>query len=366
MAALVAARRGACVKPFGRGLVVGKFSPLHRGHELLVDTALDACEELLVLSYSKPEFPRCNATTRERWLEARYPRARFPNLRAIVLDDDILAVLCRDAGIAPAAVLPLNDAPDEAHRQFCAWVCQHLLEARADVVFTSEDYGDGFAATLGRRWYGDENAVRHVMVDRERLQVPVSGSQVRLDPRRHRHWLAPEVYESFVTRIGLVGGESSGKTTLAQALAAELQTIWVPEFGREYWVERGGRLEYGDFLHIARMQRQRELQMVVDAHAYLICDTTPLTTLSYCLADHGTAHSALRELAEAVYDYTIWCQPDFDHVQDGTRRSPRFTDAQHLWYAEYFALSGRTPIIAQGSVEDRVKTVLHALRARRG
>ena len=35
---------------FGLGLVVGKFAPLHRGHEFLVAQAEAACERLLIVS----------------------------------------------------------------------------------------------------------------------------------------------------------------------------------------------------------------------------------------------------------------------------------------------------------------------------
>lgn len=38
------------------GLVAGKFSPLHRGHEHLITQALAACEQVAVVGYSQPAF----------------------------------------------------------------------------------------------------------------------------------------------------------------------------------------------------------------------------------------------------------------------------------------------------------------------
>jgi HTH-type transcriptional repressor of NAD biosynthesis genes len=58
---------------FGLGLVVGKFSPLHLGHEWLIQQAAKQCNRLLILSYANPEFDRCDALTRRRWFAARFP-----------------------------------------------------------------------------------------------------------------------------------------------------------------------------------------------------------------------------------------------------------------------------------------------------
>ena len=65
----------ATPKHFHRGLVVGKFSPLHRGHELVIYRALEMCREVVLISYSKPEFPGCEAERREQWLADLFPKA---------------------------------------------------------------------------------------------------------------------------------------------------------------------------------------------------------------------------------------------------------------------------------------------------
>lgn len=49
---------------FGTGLVVGKFCPLHRGHQHVIATAVAACERVVVVSYTKPEYPRCGPAVR--------------------------------------------------------------------------------------------------------------------------------------------------------------------------------------------------------------------------------------------------------------------------------------------------------------
>ena len=63
------------MKQYARGLVVGKFCPLHLGHEFLIETAQTACDELVILSYAKPGWRGYERGVREAWLTMRFPRA---------------------------------------------------------------------------------------------------------------------------------------------------------------------------------------------------------------------------------------------------------------------------------------------------
>lgn len=139
---------------YGVGLVVGKFCPLHKGHELVINTALEHSEDVLIISYTSRDlgFP---AAQRRNWL-----RARFPTAGVIVYEPHFV---------------PHDDAEDEVHRLFCARACE-AVQAIPDAVFTSEDYGDGFADFLSRHW---QKKVQHVMVDPTRTIIPISGTALR-------------------------------------------------------------------------------------------------------------------------------------------------------------------------------------------
>jgi nicotinamide riboside kinase len=89
---------------------------------------------------------------------------------------------------------------------------------------------------------------------------------------------------SGVVRVAILGAESSGKSTLAGALAVRHDSLWVPEFLREF-VDTHQRVphEEDQFL-IARTQLQRErecelklLQRLASRAGgrFLFCDTTP-------------------------------------------------------------------------------------------
>jgi NadR type nicotinamide-nucleotide adenylyltransferase len=337
---------------FPRGLVVGKFAPLHRGHELLLLRAASQCEELLVISYANPEPVCCSAERRAGWISALFPAAR-----ACVVTDTVLASL--PSSWPGPRRLPLDSDDAEVHRQFVGDLCLHVLGGPVNAVFTSEDYGDGFAAALTRLFRQD---VQHVCVDRARQTVPICGTQIRENVRANGQWLSPVVKASFVPRIAILGGESSGKSTLAEALAVELGTCSVAEYGRELWEARDGHLKEPDLLHIAQTQIFREDRAAQAANGWVVCDTTPLTTLFYARAMFGRADEALVELAERRYDVTILCAPDFPFVQDGTRRDAAFREEQHGWYREQLERRGITALDATGPLEERVASIVRHLR----
>ncbi len=172
----------------------------------------------------------------------------------------------------------------------------------------------------------------------------------------------PEPAGPPARRLALLGGESSGKTTLAQALADQLHTAWVPEYGRELWEQLRQTLSVEELLHVGRHQIELEDAAAAQRSGWIVCDTTPLTTLQYCLHDHGTAPEELQALARRRYDLTVVCAPDFTFVQDGCRRDDSFRKAQHAWTLAQLQAQGVACVLAQGPVAQRVQQVLAALR----
>lgn len=341
------------IKRFHRGLVVGKFSPLHRGHELIINRAREECEEVFLLSYSKPEMTGCEAAHRDRWLSAI-----FPNARHLAVTDERLRQWVKPK--EGSLEVPANDADETTHRRFCGFLCQRVLGVTIDAVFTSEDYGDGFAEELTRYFRESRPAcpvVKHVLVDRRRQKLPISGTLLRQNIHAHREWVSPLVYASFVQRVSLLGGESSGKSTLAEALAREFNTSHVAEYGRELWGTKSGTLVFEDMRHIAEVQIQREEAAAMRANRLVFCDTSPLTTLFYSNHMFGKAEPTLEHLAERCYDFTILCAPDFSFVQDGTRQPEAFRMLQHEWYLKEFAKRGIAYRLVTGSLAERISQV---------
>lgn len=161
-----------------------------------------------------------------------------------------------------------------------------------------------------------------------------------------------------VKRLALLGGESSGKTTLARALAQALGTVWVPEYGRQRWEELRQTLSAEELVRVAQTQVKWETEHTPQAQGWLVCDTTPLTTLQYCVHDHGQAPPELHQLAKRPYDLTVLCLPDFGFVQDGCRRDDSFRQQQHDWTLARLAEVGVVPVLVHGSAAERLTQVM--------
>lgn len=149
------------------GLVVGKFCPLHLGHELLINTALANVDQLLIISYTSRDlgFP---SSMRKQMLTTRFPTA--------------------------SVIVPIGDVPDDfeeddVHRLFCFQLAKDV-NMIPDVVFSSEDYGVGFAAYLSER---SGKTVQHIEVDKARKIVPISATMLRNDDTIHHRFIHSDV-----------------------------------------------------------------------------------------------------------------------------------------------------------------------------
>lgn len=86
--------------------------------------------------------------------------------------------------------------------------------------------------------------------------------------------------------IALVGAESTGKSTLARALAdtlpglTGLSTTWVPEVLRE-WCDAAGRTPRRDEQAGIAAEQARRIEDAARRHDVVVADTTPLMTAVY-------------------------------------------------------------------------------------
>ena len=155
-------------------------------------------------------------------------------------------------------------------------------------------------------------------------------------PVRH----VPEM--ASLRRIVVSGSESTGKTTLARALAEWLETAWVPEFSRSYAEAKAEPLAVADVDPIARGTIAAEEQGVRYArHGVLVLDTDLASTLVYArhYYDYSPAwvEAEWRARTPALY---LLCHPDVPWVPDGVRDQPRERERLHDKFAARLYESG--------------------------
>ena len=94
-----------------------------------------------------------------------------------------------------------------------------------------------------------------------------------------------------IVKVVLFGPESSGKTTLSRHLARYYNTVWAPEFARDYlqkkWNNERKTCETADLIPIAIGQMKLENKLATKADKILICDTDLLETKVYSEEFYG-------------------------------------------------------------------------------
>jgi NadR type nicotinamide-nucleotide adenylyltransferase len=271
-----------------RGLTLGKFAPLHKGHQFLIETALAEMDELTVIIYDCPDTTPVPLRVRAGWIKNLYPNVRLV-----------------EAWDGPVEV---GDTP-EIRKRHEDYILKQLGLRGFTHFYSSEFYGEHMSAALG--------AVNRTL-DRGRNAIPISATEIRRNPYDFRHYLHPLVYRDLITNVVFLGAPSTGKTTLAAKLAQSFASVWMPEYGREYWtthqVER--RLTAAQLVEIARVHLEREEALLQQANRYLFTDTNALITYVFSLYYHGAAAPELCALADETasrYDLVFLCEPDIPY-----------------------------------------------------
>ena len=160
-----------------------------------------------------------------------------------------------------------------------------------------------------------------------------------------------------IARIAVVGGESTGKSTLVAAFGARYDEPCVAEYGRTLWEERRGQLVYDDLRAIGVRHVADEDDAASRATRCTFIDTTPLTTLWYSIDGYAKADPELVSLSWRQYDLTLVCAPDFPFVQDGSRSSDDFRLRHDRWIRATLRARGVDYVDVRGPLDARVARV---------
>jgi NadR type nicotinamide-nucleotide adenylyltransferase len=168
-----------------------------------------------------------------------------------------------------------------------------------------------------------------------------------------------------VKRVVIIGAESTGKTTLAGALAEHYKTAWVPEFGRFYTEARqyrGERWRSEEFTFIAIEQARTEDALAEIANRVLLCDTDPFATAIWHERYLGTPSDAvLRVAAGRSYDLYVVTDVNTPFEQDDIRDGESIRVWMHTRFLDELSKMAVPTIVVSGAHEERLATAMRRI-----
>ena len=121
-------------------------------------------------------------------------------------------------------------------------------------------------------------------------------------------------------KIGLIGPESSGKSTLARYLANRYNGIYVPEYGRTFLEQKGTtEVTWDELCEIAKHQIEEMKQLAVGEQP-VFYDTELIVTKVWFDYAFGRVPEWLDEaIKQYPMDVYLLTKPDIPWVPDPTR-----------------------------------------------
>ncbi|MFJ6538177.1 AAA family ATPase [Paenarthrobacter sp. NPDC091711] len=342
---------------YKQAMVIGKFYPPHAGHAHLVNTAAAQSGKVAVLVLGS-RFESITVEERVTWLAAEF--------------NDV-------AGVEIIGMR--NDCPEDYHSDEI-WKAQNELMRLAlkshgvtsiDAVFSSEKYGARLAEAFG---------AEHVLVDPSRRAYPISGTMCREDLGASWPSVIAPARQDLATRIIVVGAESTGTTTLANALTEHYRPRFpriadVPEYGRQFTYEKFHRLRVEtpdagiedmvwtaeDFSLIGARQNAME-NAAADACPLVIADTDALATTLWERYYLGEGSFGSFHAADVLPRRDLYLITDHEGVafeDDGWREGEHRRAEMTEWFKETLTDEGHSWILVTGDHDRRVKTAVETI-----
>jgi len=167
-----------------------------------------------------------------------------------------------------------------------------------------------------------------------------------------------------VTKIAVTGPESTGKSLLCEQLADHYNTLYVPEYAREYvdCLDRPYRKE--DILVIAREQVAREARAEASANGFLFCDTELIVARIWEKYKYGTCHPwILRQIEQNRYGLYLLCDIDLPWDPDPQREYPHMRGFFFDWFRRELDGHAFPYRIISGNKQERLDNAIAAIDA---
>lgn len=316
------------------GMYGGTFNPLHFGHVDCIIQAANMCEKLYIVLSVATNREEINSRVRYRWLYSL--TKHIGNVKIIILEDRSLT----------------KADYTEKYWQSDADSIKAQIGEKIDVVFCGSDY--------------NENSFWNICYPESELYIfprnGMSSTEINKNPYRCWEWLPNVVRPYFTKKILLIGGESTGKSTLTINLANRFNTNYIEEAGRDISERSGTDLLMlpEDFTEILLQHKLNEMKALEQSNKVLFIDTDALVTQFYMnfLGDPLVEkNKALSDAVDALnnYDLILFLEPDVKFVQDGDRSEVIHADRSKYseQIKELLRLHGHEFVEIRGTYQER-------------
>lgn len=174
----------------------------------------------------------------------------------------------------------------------------------------------------------------------------------------------------MIKKIVVIGPESTGKSTLCEALARHYQSDWCPEFARAYLLEHGTDYSLEDLAAIAKGQLQLEADHLDAAQRrgseVLFLDTDMYVMKVWCEFVFGQCHRfILDEIVSRKYDLYLLCNTDLPWTRDALREYPDLKTREALFkmYQDLLINQSTPWVEIKGTDAQRLQTAIDATDA---
>ena len=148
------------------GFTIGKFAPLHKGHQYLIETALKEMDRFVIVIY-ETDLTKIDIDVRANWLRKLYPEAEI-----------------RYALNAPKQY----GLDNESVQIQMKYLMNIIKDLKPTHFYSSEPYGESVANYLG---------IIDRRVDTERKKVPINSTKIRNNVKENKKWLDNIVYNDI-------------------------------------------------------------------------------------------------------------------------------------------------------------------------
>ena len=148
------------------GFTIGKFAPLHKGHQYLIEKGLKEMDKFYVIIY-ETDVTKIPLETRANWIKEKYP--------------EINLIYAKN----PPSQYGLDEESVKIQTDYLKGL---IKEKGVTHFYNSEPYGKFVARDLN---------LEEVQVDRQREKYPISGTEIRKNIVESKNYIDKEIYKDL-------------------------------------------------------------------------------------------------------------------------------------------------------------------------